>query len=191
MRLGRLRRRHAPDQAAAPAEKAGPAGKRGRRAAVKRSACAVLACAAAGALAASVRSETDQARLYTSPGWASEFSRAYQLEECLFRSIRSSVPEGATVYVPTLEVAHAQRLAELSTLWAVPTGKAVRAAWNLNLSHATLAGYLHHKRRHGVSYRYCPDGTLLTVQRPDGDGHPAMTVGAHRHRGRRPRVGHL
>ena len=61
--------------------------------------------------------------------WAS-FDRQ---EECIYRVIRSEVPEGATVHIDDPVVYDAQRLAELSTLWAIPQPSSATARWTLSL----------------------------------------------------------
>lgn len=154
MRLSLPKGRHGPDAAAA----------RGSRSAVKRVACAVIACGAAVPLAIAVHSDVQQTQQYTSPAWSAEFTQAYQREECLYRAIRSAVPNGATVYVTSTSPAHTQLLAELSTLWAVPQEDIARADWALSISHETPRGYLHHKYRRFMTYRYCQGGTLLSVK---------------------------
>jgi hypothetical protein len=57
---------------------------------------------------------------------------ALQQEECLYRAIRSEVPKGATVYVNSAKWQYTQRLAELSTLWAVPQPTLATAQWRLS-----------------------------------------------------------
>jgi hypothetical protein len=134
------------------------------RPAVKRAACAVLAAAAAVPLAVGVHSDLHLTDRFTSPAWNSEFTQLYRREECLYLAIRSAVPKGAPVYVNNSYPAHTQQLAELSTLWAVPQEHVGAADWALTISHETLAGYRHHKRRRFMTYRYCPAGTLLSVK---------------------------
>jgi hypothetical protein len=56
---------------------------------------------------------------------------AFRQEECLYAAIRSEVPKGAAVYVNTGSWQHMQRLAELSTLWAVPQPTVATAQWRL------------------------------------------------------------
>jgi hypothetical protein len=52
-------------------------------------------------------------------------------EECLYRAIRSDLPKGAAVYIN--DQVHIQRLAELSTLWAVPQPTRATARWTIAL----------------------------------------------------------
>jgi hypothetical protein len=153
MRLSLPRGRHGPDGAA----------KTRGGSAVKRAACAAIACGAAVPLALGAHSDVQLTKQYTSPAWTNEFTQTYQSEECLYHAIRSAVPKGAPVYVSTPSSAHTQLLAELSTLWAVPQVDVARADWALDISHETLAGYLHRKHRRFMTYRYCPHGTLLSV----------------------------
>jgi hypothetical protein len=143
-------------------------------------------------LAAEVHSEAHLAKWYTSQGWTGEFTQYYQLEECEYHAIRSAVPEGAAIYVASPDKARAQRLAELSILWAVPQQNVNDAGWALVVSDATLATYrhyLHHKRYSYMTYRYCP-GALLSVKNLTQARHFAVPISARRGR-KPPRVGHL
>jgi hypothetical protein len=171
MQRRRRWRRHTPDAAATT---------RGRSA-IKRAGCAVIACAAAVPLAAAVHSEMHLARVYTSPDWTSEFTQFYRLEECQYRAIRSAVPRGAPIYVTNPDLARAQRLAELSILWAEPEEKISRADWDLTMSDATLAEYLHHRHPRYLTYRYCP-GLLLSVENLAKARHSAVPGPARRGR---------
>jgi len=54
-------------------------------------------------------------------------------EECIYRSIRSDLPSGATVHVVDSDPYDAERLIELSTGWAVPTQIAAPASWTIGL----------------------------------------------------------
>jgi hypothetical protein len=154
MRLSLPRGRHGPDGAA----------KTRGGSAVKRAACAAIACGAAVPLALGAHSDVQLTKEYTSPSWTKEFTGAYQSEECLYHAIRSAVPKGATVYISTSYPGHTQLLAELSTLWAVPEENAAQADWALDISHETRAGYLHSRHRRFMTYRYCPRGTVLSVK---------------------------
>jgi hypothetical protein len=143
-------------------------------------------------LAAAVHPEVHLARWYTSAGWKSEFTQYYQLEECEYHAIRSAVPRGALIYVASPDKARAQRLAELSTLWAVPQQNVNRADWALVISDATVADYrhyLHHRRYSYMTYRYCPDA-LLSVANLALARH-SMVPARARHGRKSPRVGHL
>jgi hypothetical protein len=153
MRLSLRRGRHS--QAGAPTT-------RGRSAA-KRAVCAVIACAAAVPLAAGAHSDVHLTKQYTSPAWTSEFTQAYQVEECLYHAIRSAVPRGAPIYITNSYAGHTQLLAELSTLWAVPQENQSAADWALSILHGTPAG-LRHKHRRFMTYRYCPAETLLGAE---------------------------
>lgn len=85
---------------------------------------------------------------------------AYGQEVCFFHAIRSDVPRGAAVYVESPSQAHAQRLAEYSTGWAVPKQFRADAQWVLTIKY--LGKYpppRHH--RHGVTYTRCGGAILL------------------------------
>jgi hypothetical protein len=181
IRLGRLRRWRRPGKAAATRA----------RSLIRRAACAVIVGAAAVMLAAEVHSEVHLAKWYTSKGWTGEFAQYNQLEECEYHAIRSAVPEGAAIYVASPDIARAQRLAELATLWAVPQQNVNDADWALVVSDATLSIYLHyvhHKPYSYMTYRYCP-GALLSVKNLAEARHSALPIGERRGR-KPPRVGH-
>jgi hypothetical protein len=59
-------------------------------------------------------------------------------EECIYRGIRSELPKGATVYIN--DPVHVQRLAELSTLWAVPQARRAAARWTIALVPSSSLG---------------------------------------------------
>jgi hypothetical protein len=143
-------------------------------------------------LAAEVHSEAHLAKWYTSQGWTGEFTQYYQLEECEYHAIRSAVPEGAAIYVASPDRARAQRLDELSTLWAVPEQNVNDADWALVVSDATLAiylHYLHHRPYSYMTYRYCP-GALVSVKNLAQARQVAVPTGT-RHGRKPPTVGHL
>jgi hypothetical protein len=182
IRLGRLGEWRRPDKAA----------RTRLRSVTKRVACAVVACAAAVTLAKQVHAEVHLAKWYTSPGWTSEFTRYYQLEECEYHAIRSAVPEGAAIYVASPDHARAQRLAELSIPWAVPQQNLNHADWALVVSDANVADYrhyLHHRRYSYMTYRYCPDALLSVKNLVQARQFTVPTVA--RHDRKPPRVGHL
>ncbi len=80
---------------------------------------------------------------------------------CLFHAIRSDVPESAAVYVDTSNVSHGQRLAELSTLWAVPKEQEAAAQWVLTITY--LGKSRPPRRHHGIRFTDCA-GALLVVR---------------------------
>jgi hypothetical protein len=101
---------------------------------------------------------SDQIR---SPAAVMQASGTYQQEVCIFNAIRSDVPEGAAVYVSSSDVSHTQRLAELSTLWAVPKEQRAAAQWVLTINYLGKYGPPRHRR--GVIFTIC-GGAILMAQ---------------------------
>lgn len=52
---------------------------------------------------------------------------------CLRTAVRQAVPRGASVWIGSPTTVDSQRLAEVSTLWAVPTLDRADARWSLRL----------------------------------------------------------
>ena len=94
----------------------------GPRHVVKRIGCAVIASAAAVTLGLSVHHDVQTTAAVLSPASIKHATAADQQEECIYHAIRSELPSGAAVYIddPVVQWGNFQRLAELSTLWAVP-----------------------------------------------------------------------
>jgi hypothetical protein len=78
-----------------------------------------------------VRHEVQVMEGLTTPQLMSKQTTNIQAEECLYRAIRSQVPEGAHFYVNGKDWHNMQRLAELSTLWAVPEANPANARYKL------------------------------------------------------------
>jgi hypothetical protein len=77
-------------------------------------------------------------------------------EECIYRGIRSELPKGAAVYIN--DPVHVQRLAELSTLWAVPQVSRATARWTIALVSSA-------PHTPGSRLRWRCDGLALEVRR--------------------------
>lgn len=129
----------------------------------KIAACTVIFFVAAVTLGLSVHHEIQLTAEFVSPPWVNQATIAYQQEECLYHSIRASVPGGAAVYEINPDVGHAQLLAELSTLWAVPQEFRGKARWQLSI-HAARGPLANRHRGHNVKLFDC-FGTILTVRR--------------------------
>lgn len=99
----------------------------------KRLGCAAIVAAAAVTLGLSVHHDMRFTASVTSPKWIAEQTAMLRQEECIYRAIRSKVPKGAAVYVNSPNYKPTQRLAELSTLWAVPQEDPATAQWRLSL----------------------------------------------------------
>jgi hypothetical protein len=91
-----------------------------RRGIAKRIGSAVIVLAAGVALGASVHHGLQTTAMVVQPANVSASLAADRQEECIYRAIRSVLPKGAAIYISDPEWTHVQRLAELSTLWAVP-----------------------------------------------------------------------
>ncbi len=117
------------------------------RRAVKLIGCAVVAAAAAVTLGLSVVHDLRATASIERPSWVHPATAAYRQEKCIYHAIRSRLPQGATVFIgvppvssrnaprqPALSVLWAEtRLAELSTLWAVPQPTPATARWMVSL----------------------------------------------------------
>ena len=95
--------------------------------------CALIVAAAAVMLGLSVRHGLAVNAGELSPGAVKAWTRFDRQEECIYHAIRSELPKGAAVYIDDPVVYDAQRLAELSTLWAVPQPRPAAARWTLSL----------------------------------------------------------
>jgi hypothetical protein len=95
--------------------------------------CGLIVSAAAVMLGLSVRHGMAVNAWELSPAGAKAWAKFDRQEECIYHAIRSEVPEGATVYIDDAVVYDAQRLAELSTSWAVPQPSPATARWTLSL----------------------------------------------------------
>jgi hypothetical protein len=99
----------------------------------KRVGCIAIVVVAAVTLGLSVHHDLQlTANATTAKSIANQEAQLRQ-EECLYKAIRLMVPHGATVYVTAPRFPPTQRLAELSTLWAVPEANIARAQWRLTL----------------------------------------------------------
>lgn len=93
--------------------------------------CAVIVAAAGVTLGFSVHHGLQTTTALLRPGSVRGAVVADRQEECIYRAIRSELPKGATVYIN--DPVHLQRLAELSTLWAVPQPSPATARWTISL----------------------------------------------------------
>jgi hypothetical protein len=102
----------------------------------KRLGCAAIVSAAVVTLGLSVHHDVQFTASVTSPTAIEAAVVGVQQEECLYRAIRTQVPKGAAVYIDGANWMHAQRLAELSTPWAVPQATPATARWRLSIVYA-------------------------------------------------------
>ena len=106
-----------------------------RRRLGKRIGCAVIVCAAGVTLGFSVHRGLQTTSAFLRPQAIRGAVAADRQEECIYRAIRSELPKGAAVYID--DPVHVQRLAELSTLWAVPQASRAAARWTISLEPAS------------------------------------------------------
>jgi hypothetical protein len=98
---------------------------------VKRVACAGIVSAAAVTLGLSVHHDAKITAAALAPASIRQQTFLFRQEECLYQAIRRQLPKGATVYVTNPRWEYTQRLAELSTLWAVPQPSLAKAQYRL------------------------------------------------------------
>jgi hypothetical protein len=108
------------------------------RLAGRRIGCAVIVCTAAVALGLSVHHGLQTTAALLRPASIRSAVVADRQEECIYRAIRSELPKGAAVYIS--DPVHVQRLAELSTLWAVPQASRAAARWTIALVPVSSVG---------------------------------------------------
>lgn len=108
----------------------------------KRIACAVIVIAAGVGLGLSVHHDLQFTASVTTAKFITQQDAKMAQEQCIYNAIRLKVPKGATVYTVAPRFQPTQRLAELSTLWAVPVANIADAQYRLSLvtSHGTTAG---------------------------------------------------
>lgn len=122
-------------------------------------ACTAIAGVAGVAFGLNVNHLVAESHWIQRPAAVALADGAYRQEVCLFRAIRSAVPRGAPVYVNSANVSHTQRLAELSTLWAVPQEHRAAAEYELSIKY--LGKHPPPRYRHGLTYTRCAGAILL------------------------------
>jgi hypothetical protein len=95
--------------------------------------CAGIVTAAAVTLGLSVHHDLQTTAAALKPASVKQQTALLRQEECLYQAIRAEVPKGAPVYVTSPTFQPTQRLAELSTLWAVPQASLAASRWRLSL----------------------------------------------------------
>ena len=122
-------------------------------------ACAAIAGIGGAALGLSVDHLVRKHDFLLRPAARALAAGTYRQEVCLFHAIRADVPRGAPVYVNSASVPHTQKLAELSTLWAVPQVNKASAQWLLTVKY--LGRWPPPRHRRGVTYTRCAGAILL------------------------------
>jgi hypothetical protein len=97
--------------------------------------CALIVAAAGVTLGLSVHHGLQTTAALVRPRAIRRSLVADRQEQCIYRAIRSDLPKGAAVYIT--DQVHIQRLAELSTLWAVPQPSRATARWTIALVPST------------------------------------------------------
>jgi hypothetical protein len=120
-----MRSRRAPDR------DFGAPGHRRRTGTGRRVICGLLAAIAAVTVGLGVRQDLQLNSGLVTPTVMAIVAGGNKQEMCLFHDFRHELPKGATFYDPGENVAHFQRLAELSTLWAVPEQNPAAARWRV------------------------------------------------------------
>jgi hypothetical protein len=116
----------------------GPSVSDARLQVARRVGCAVIVSAAGVALGFSVHHGLQTTTAFLRPKSIRSAVVADQREDCIYRAIRSELPKGAAVYID--DPVHVQRLAELSTLWAVPQVSPATARWTISLVPSSSLG---------------------------------------------------
>lgn len=98
-----------------------------------RIACVVIICAAAVTFGLIVNHGLTSTAGELNRGSTEAWARFDRQQACIYHAIRSQLPKGAAVFIADRDVYDAQRLAELSTLWAVPQPNPATARWTLSL----------------------------------------------------------
>jgi hypothetical protein len=127
----------------------------------KLAACAAIVCIGGTVLGLGVSHLLRFDGKFLAGSVAARAERSYRQELCLFQGIRRDVPRGAGVYLAGNSVAHTQRLAELSTLWAVPKENRRAAQWALTITKLHSSG---RPRRPRGTRQYRCYGDLLMVR---------------------------
>lgn len=109
----------------------GPSVSAARRHVGRRIGSALIVVAAVVTLGLSIHNGLQTTSTLVSPSAIRLAVVADRQEECIYRGIRSELPRGAAVYID--DPVHIQRLAELSTLWAVPQEHRDTARWTIAL----------------------------------------------------------
>jgi hypothetical protein len=99
----------------------------------KRVGCAGIVVGAAVTLGLSVHHDLQLTAMVNTPASIKYETGIFQQDECIYHAIRSEVPKGATVYGIGTNWVLTQRLAGMSTLWAVPQPSRATARWILTL----------------------------------------------------------
>jgi hypothetical protein len=101
----------------------------------RRIGCALIVAAVGVTLGLSVHHGLQTTAALVRPRAIRRSVVADRQEQCIYRAIRSDLPKGAAVYIT--DQVHIQRLAELSTLWAVPQPSRATARWTIALVPST------------------------------------------------------
>lgn len=93
--------------------------------------CAVIVGVAAVTLGFKVHNDVKITAALIRPTAVRNFTTSDAGWQCIYRSIRAGVPRGASVYIDFPNVLYFQRIAELTTTWAMPRQSLPSAQWRL------------------------------------------------------------
>ncbi len=118
-----------------------------RRKVGKIIACAVIFCGAGVAIGIEANSDVQTTESLLAPASVNFAAHAHSQQRCVYNEIRHKVPEGARIYVNSPDVGFTQRLAELSTLWAVPQQSRATAKYLVSIHAGNCFGVTVEVRR--------------------------------------------
>jgi hypothetical protein len=111
-----------------------------RRKIGKLIACAVIFCGAGVSIGIKANYDVQTTDYFLSPASIHYAAHVDHQEICIYKQIRQKVPQGARIYVNSLNVGRTQRLAELSTLWAVPQKNRAAARYLVSIQRGDCFG---------------------------------------------------
>ncbi len=119
----------------------------GRRKIGKRIACAVIFCGVAVPIGIKTNYDIQTTDNFLTPASIHYAAHEHRQQTCIYDEIRQKLPEGARIYVSSPDAAFTQRLAELSTLWAVPQQNRATARYLVSIKRGDCYGVTVEVRR--------------------------------------------
>ncbi len=118
-----------------------------RRKIGKRIACAVIFCGVGVPIGIKANYDVQTTDNFLTPASIHYAAHDHRQQVCIYDAIRKKLPEGARIYVNSPDVAFTQRLAELSTLWAVPQQNRATAKYLVSIQRGDCYGVTVEVRR--------------------------------------------